>query len=113
LSVLVTIFSFVTLKPRETSAANATFPNGNKAVFQSTQAFLVFSVMFVYSLQCAMFILMLGQMFAKPFVAKIIAILIWIITALSLFSSVSVGGLYFLSIFPNIALQYIIQVNKI
>jgi hypothetical protein len=111
LSVLITIFTSISLNPRVASDANATFPNTKKAVFQTTQGFVVFSVMFVYSIQCAMFILMLGQMFAKPFVAKIIAILIWILTALGLYSSVSVGGLYFLSLFPNIALQYIIQVN--
>ncbi len=61
LSLLLAIITKIEMNPRVRDDASLE----KKAVFKQAQFFVVFSILFVYSLQSSMFCILLGQIFSK------------------------------------------------
>ena len=125
LAFLLSFISIVQLGPRQSGMT--------KAIFMKTGWFVGFSVYFIYSVQCTMFTLLMGQIFSngnkicisltssiynilltfkfcKAFVGKTVTIVIWLVTAINFFSNSGAGLKYILCIFPNCSLLFAFQV---
>jgi ATP-binding cassette, subfamily A (ABC1), member 3 len=99
LSVLITIVTAIRF---ETDGVK-------RAVFMNTNPFLIFSTCFVYSLQVAFLTLLLGQIFGKPFIAKVITIIFWLVTVIDFYGNTKPGGKYLLCFIPNLGLIFSFQ----
>ncbi|CAF0703608.1 unnamed protein product [Brachionus calyciflorus] len=107
LSVLFTIICSAKLNPRLKNDDSLT----KKAVFYHTNFFVGFSVFFVYSIQVAMFTLLIGQIFSKTFIAKTFTIIFWLITLINFYDNLPSSSIkYLFCLFPNTALIFAFQV---
>ncbi|CAM4944466.1 unnamed protein product [Rotaria socialis] len=92
-------------------------PSGNagnnsvrKAIFNYAHWTLIWTILFVYSIQVSAFSVFFGQFFKNPFLAKLIAFAVWVVTLIDFYPGVSVGVRYFLCLFPNTGLMFCLQV---
>jgi ATP-binding cassette subfamily A (ABC1) protein 3 len=121
----VTIIGIIPIQPRPATNSTNTFVT--RYIFQTTNIGIVFMMFFVYSLQVAMFIILMAQIFSKrtsiihifliylkrikyiflAFTAKIVTILIWIASAINFYDTLTNSSIkYPLCIFPNMGLIF-------
>ncbi|CAF0848696.1 unnamed protein product [Rotaria sordida] len=81
-----------------------------KAIFNYTHWTLIWTILFVYSIQVSSFSVFFGQLFKRPFLAKLISFVVWILTLIDFYPGVPVGVRYFLCLFPNTGLMFCLQV---
>nr|QUF59430.1 ATP-binding cassette transporter Abca3-like2 [Brachionus angularis] len=106
LSLLFAIVTAIKFNPRIKDDSSLT----KKAVFYHTNFFVGFSLFFVYSIQVAMFTLLLGQIFSKTFIAKTITIILWLLTVINFYDNLPSSGIkYIFCMFPNAALIFAFQ----
>ncbi|CAF3392848.1 unnamed protein product [Rotaria sp. Silwood1] len=105
LTTVVTGLSMIVL-PTSGSRKNSV----RKAIFNYTHWTLIWTILFVYSIQVSAFSVLFGQFFKRSFVAKVIGFVVWIITFIDFYPGVSVGVRYFLCLFPNTGLMFCLQV---
>ncbi|CAF1240137.1 unnamed protein product [Adineta steineri] len=82
----------------------------SRAVFNYTHWTLVWTVLFVYAIQVSTFAVFFGQFFKRALLAKLLGVVLWIITFIDFYSNASVGVRYFLCLFPNAGLLFCLQV---
>jgi len=123
LTIGVTLLSLIQLPKSDTKFSV------KKAVFNSTNWFLLWTVLFVYSIQVSSFSVFFGQFFKRrkishrfkmfdiffcrsitALLAKLIGFLIWIITFIDFYPGVPVAIRYLLCLFPNTGLMFCLQV---
>lgn len=104
-----------------------------KAVFNYTDWKVLWTVLFVYAIQTSVFAVFFGQLFKRrnilflpiiksenednfthilALLAKLVGLVIWIITFVDFYPSAPVGIRYFLCFFPNAGLLFCIQVMQ-
>ncbi|CAF2146243.1 unnamed protein product [Rotaria magnacalcarata] len=84
----------------------------SKAVFNGADWTVVWTVLFVYSIEVSVFAVFFGQLFKRPLLSKLIGLVIWIITFIDFYASAPVGLRYFLCFLPNAGLLFCIQVMQ-
>ncbi|CAF0732489.1 unnamed protein product [Adineta steineri] len=82
----------------------------SKALFNSTHWTVLWTILFVYSIQVSTFSVLFGQFFKRPLLAKLLGFVVWVITFIDFYPGVPVGARYFLCIFPNTGLMFCLQV---
>ncbi|CAF3556457.1 unnamed protein product, partial [Rotaria sp. Silwood2] len=92
--------------------SSSAWNSASKAVFNYTHWTVLWTVLFVYSIQVSTFAVLFGQFFKRTLLAKLIGLIIWILTFIDYYSSAPVGLRYFLCFFPNAGLLFCIQVME-
>ncbi|UJR36715.1 hypothetical protein I4U23_029431 [Adineta vaga] len=82
----------------------------SKALFNYTHWTVIWTILFVYSIQTSAFSVLFGQFFKSPLLAKLIGFVVWVITFIDFYTGLSVDTRYFLCIFPNTSLMFCLQV---
>ncbi|CAF2548505.1 unnamed protein product [Rotaria sp. Silwood2] len=81
-----------------------------KAIFNYTHWTLIWTILFVYSIQVSVFSVLFGQFFKRAFLSKLMGFVVWVITLIDFYPGVPVGVRYFLCLFPNTGLMFCLQV---
>ncbi|CAM4954605.1 unnamed protein product [Rotaria socialis] len=102
---LLTGFSVLVLP-----SSNATSKSVDKAVFNSTHWTVIWTVLFVYSIQLSTFSVFFGQFFSRPLLAKFLAFTIWILTFIDFYNNIPVVIRYLMCFFPNTGLLFCLEV---
>ncbi|CAF4226347.1 unnamed protein product, partial [Rotaria sordida] len=84
----------------------------SKAIFNYTHWTILWTVLFVYSIQVSTFAIFFGQFFKRTLLAKLIGLTIWILTFIDYYSRTPLGVRYILCLFPNIGLLFCLQVME-
>ena len=100
-----------------------------KAVFNYVHWTVIWTILFVYSIQVSTFAVFFGQLFKRGkfvcfcifderkncmivLLAKLLGIVLWIVTFIDFYAGVPIGVRYFLCFFPNTGLLFCIQVMQ-
>ncbi|CAF1258424.1 unnamed protein product [Rotaria sp. Silwood1] len=94
------------------NGSSSQWNSASKAVFNNTHWTVLWTVLFVYSIQVSTFAVFFGQLFKRTLLAKLIGLIIWILTFIDYYSRAPVGLRYFLCLFPNAGLLFCIQVME-
>ncbi|CAF0732502.1 unnamed protein product [Adineta steineri] len=105
LSSVVTVLSLVVLP-----SSNSKPGRVSKALFNYTHWTVLWTILFVYSIQVSAFSVLFGQFFKRPLLAKLLGFVVWVITFIDFYPGVPVGARYFLCILPNAGLMFCLQV---
>ncbi|CAF4163607.1 unnamed protein product, partial [Adineta steineri] len=105
LSSVVTVLSLVVLP-----SSNSRPGRVSKALFNYTHWTVLWTILFVYSIQVSAFSVLFGQFFKRPLLAKLLGFVVWVITFIDFYPGVPVGARYFLCILPNAGLMFCLQV---
>ncbi|CAF4176829.1 unnamed protein product, partial [Adineta steineri] len=100
LSSVVTVLSLVVLP-----SSNSRPGRVSKALFNYTHWTVLWTILFVYSIQVSAFSVLFGQFFKRPLLAKLLGFVVWVITFIDFYPGVPVGARYFLCILPNAGLM--------
>ncbi|CAF4262993.1 unnamed protein product, partial [Adineta steineri] len=100
LSSVVTVLSLVVLP-----SSNSKPGRVSKALFNYTHWTVIWTILFVYSIQVSAFSVLFGQFFKRPLLAKLLGFVVWVITFIDFYPGVPVGARYFLCILPNAGLM--------
>ncbi|UJR36716.1 hypothetical protein I4U23_029432 [Adineta vaga] len=100
LTSVVTGFSMLVL-PRSNNSRNSV----SKALFNCTHWTVIWTILFVYSIQVSTFSVLFGQFFKRPLLAKLIGFVVWVITFIDFYPGVSVGEIttfnqFYSNLFP-------------
>jgi len=100
----------------------------SKSLFNYTHWTLLWTILFVYSIQVSVFNVFFGQFFKRrktkrsifiltlfslsflALLAKLIGFILWVLTFIDYYPGVPVGVRYFLCLFPNAGLLFCLQV---
>ena len=117
-----------------TGISMAVFPSSgarvnsvSKALFNYTHWTLLWTILFVYSIQVSAFSVFFGQLFKRrkrmttthqrltvifflALLAKLVGFFVWVITMIDYYPGAPVGLRYFLCLFPNAGLLFCLQV---
>nr|UOU03314.1 ATP-binding cassette subfamily A3-like 1 [Brachionus rubens] len=106
LSIVITITCKVFLTPNSNNPLLAP-----RAVFTNTNSIIVLIVLLVYSVQVVSFTLLLSQFFSTAFNAKVVLLIIWILTSVNFYDEIPTSVVkYLFSVFPNLGLVFSFQV---
>nr|QUF59431.1 ATP-binding cassette transporter Abca3-like3 [Brachionus angularis] len=106
LTILITIIGYIKLNPKRSDSRLL-----SKSLFKNTHFTVIFASLFIYSIQTSIFTLLLSQFFTRPFMAKLLSILIWLLTSINFYNYLMLSGLkYILCFFPNVGLIHIFQI---
>ncbi|CAF1607738.1 unnamed protein product, partial [Adineta ricciae] len=99
----LSVISIPSSQQRQTSIA--------RAIFNSTHWTLIWTVLFIYSIEISAFSICFAQLFKRVLLAKLIGFIRWIITFIDFYRDVSsVGIRYFSCLFPNLGLLFSLQI---
>nr|UOU03316.1 ATP-binding cassette subfamily A3-like 3 [Brachionus rubens] len=106
LSILLSIVCFIELKAKRDDPRLV-----KKVVFKHTNSNLIFVSLLVYSIQSSIFTLFISQFFSKPFIAKLIAIIIWLLSGINFYNDIENKWLkYLFCLLPNTSLTFMFQI---
>ena len=123
LTSVATGFSYIQL-PSSGGSANSV----GKSIFTFAHWTLIWTILFVYSIQVSTFSVLFGQFFQQrknsnrifsvkytlsrwiALLAKLIGFLLWVLTFIDFYSGSAVGVRYFMCLFPNTGLLFCLQV---
>ncbi|CAF2071729.1 unnamed protein product [Rotaria magnacalcarata] len=91
-------------------SSNATSKSVDKAVFNYTHWTVIWTVLFVYSIQLSTFSVFFGQFFSRPLLAKFLSFTIWILTFIDFYNNIPVVIRYLMCFFPNTGLLFCLEV---
>ncbi|CAF1233873.1 unnamed protein product [Adineta ricciae] len=81
-----------------------------RAVFNFTHWTLLWTILFVYSIEVSTFAVFFGQLFKRALLAKLLGVVLWIITFIDFYGAAPAAVRYILCLFPNAGLLFCIQV---
>ncbi|CAF0946948.1 unnamed protein product [Brachionus calyciflorus] len=106
LSLLVSYFCFFEISPKRDDPRLAT-----KVLLKHTSFSVVIISMIIYSLHTSIFTLFMSQFFIKPLIAKIVVLLMWLITSVNFYNDLNTMWIkYLICVFPNVGLTFIFQI---
>ncbi|CAF3926709.1 unnamed protein product [Rotaria sordida] len=105
LSSILTGFSVLVLP-----SSNTTSTSVSKAVFNYAHWTLIWTILFIYSIQLSTFSVFFGQFFSRPLLAKFLAFTIWILTFIDFYIGAPVAIRYLMCLFPNTGLLFCLEV---
>jgi hypothetical protein len=124
LTIVVTALSMVVL-PSSGSRRNSV----SKALFNKTHWSVIWTILFIYSIQVSAFSVLFGQFFKRrkrktrslllivlisvvfiALLAKLLGFVVWVITFIDFYAGAPVGLRYFLCLFPNAGLLFCLEV---
>ncbi|UJR17400.1 hypothetical protein I4U23_004295 [Adineta vaga] len=86
--------------------------NQKKAIFNYVHWTVLWTIFFVYSIQVSTFAIFFGQFFKRVLLAKLLGIVLWIITFIDFYANVPIVLRYILCVFPNTGLLFCIQIMQ-
>nr|QUF59429.1 ATP-binding cassette transporter Abca3-like1 [Brachionus angularis] len=106
LSVVISIVCKIYLSPNSSNPLLL-----SRAVLTNTNFLVIFVFLLIYSIQSVSFTLLVSQLFSTPFNAKVVLLVIWIMTAINFYDDLPTSVLkYLFCFFPNLGLIFGFQV---